>query len=106
MAKRVLVEIYAEWRVYEHLKSQDPDDIDPAGGWDDPVYQAALKEAKQLPADALADDVWERASELRTCTNGGHEAWICPYGCLSHMVPFHRSTAFIRRARQRGRLIE
>ena len=43
---------------------------------------------RQLATDALADIVWERASELRTCTSGGHDAYVCPYGC--HMVSFDR----------------
>jgi hypothetical protein len=31
--------------------------------------------------DCLADMVWERMVEYRTCTNGGHEAYCCPDGC-------------------------
>ena len=39
-----------------------------------------------LPKDVLADTVWTKMEELRTCTNGGHEAYCCPSGC--HTVPF------------------
>lgn len=34
--------------------------------------------------EQYANEIWEKAEELRTCTNGGHEAWVCPYGC--HLV--------------------
>jgi len=52
------------------------------------VYERAVKEAKKLPSDVLADYIWEFASNQATCTNGGHEAWMCPHGCGKHMVPF------------------
>lgn len=41
---------------------------------------------RQLSRDTLADLVWERMEEYRTCTNGGWEAYCCPDGC--HIVPF------------------
>ncbi len=43
---------------------------------------------RQLATADLADRVWERAEQLRTCTTGGHDAYLCPYGC--HTVPFDR----------------
>jgi hypothetical protein len=43
-----------------------------------------LKECK-VPAstrkEALAEEIWKFAEELRSCTNDGHLAWVCPYGC-------------------------
>ncbi len=34
-----------------------------------------------------ADAIWQYASEdLRTCDNGGYNAWMCPWGC--HTVSF------------------
>lgn len=39
-------------------------------------------------AEDLADYCWPRIEEFATCTNGGWQAWVCPYGC--HMVPFSR----------------
>lgn len=41
---------------------------------------------RRLCQDTLADLVWERAENHRTCDNGGWNAWICPDGC--HTVPF------------------
>lgn len=32
--------------------------------------------------------IWDRMEKLETCTNGGHEAHCCPFGCIPHMVPF------------------
>jgi hypothetical protein len=34
--------------------------------------------------EQYANEIWEKAEKLRTCTNGGHEAWVCPFGC--HLV--------------------
>ena len=54
-------------------------------------YNTALRRAKRLPTDVLADYIWERMSEYATCTNGGFEAYACPYGC--HLVSFgHEET--------------
>lgn len=33
--------------------------------------------------------IWVKASEYSTCDNGGWNAWLCPYGCGCHTVPFH-----------------
>jgi hypothetical protein len=41
---------------------------------------------RTLPTDVLADMAWARAEAHRTCTNGGWDAYVCPYGC--HTVPF------------------
>jgi hypothetical protein len=41
---------------------------------------------RRLYRDTLADLVWERMSEYRTCSNGGWDAYCCPDGC--HTVPF------------------
>lgn len=64
-----LAEIFAEWNC-RNMKRWDKN----------------LKFALTLPADVLADAIWEKASEQRTCENGGHDAWMCPCGC--HTVSF------------------
>ena len=52
--------------------------------------QATYRMARRADVDIktlkeqYAGEIWEKAEELRTCTNGGHEAWVCPYGC--HLV--------------------
>ena len=75
--------IYAEW---------ESATLDECGGreHDSDLYFAALERVQRdrLPADVLADAIWERAAEQATCTNGGHEAWMCPHGCGPHLVPF------------------
>lgn len=85
MSKRKLVTIWAEWSV----KISDPED----SGWDEQVYQAGLKTACEMSSEELADDVcrWMEDDEIgRTCSNGGHNAWACPYGCLPHCVSFDK----------------
>lgn len=48
-----------------------------------------LKEEHPLGGeDFLNESIWEFAQELRRCTNGGHEAHLCPFGCHRHMVSF------------------
>lgn len=46
---------------------------------------------RNSPKDVLADMVWQRMLSLRTCDNGGHNAWCCPYGC--HTVSFDKRGA-------------
>lgn len=79
--KEWLEVVYAEWKVHEI--DQD------CNFWDDEAYENALIEAKELPDDTLAEFIWEQMSEQANCTNGGHEAHCCPYGCGCHMVPFN-----------------
>jgi hypothetical protein len=35
----------------------------------------------------VGDRIWTLTERQALCTNGGGEAWVCPYGC--HTVPFH-----------------
>ena len=51
-------------------------------------YEKALVKAKTLPDDVLADFIWDKMEEQALCTNGGHEAHCCPFGCGCHMVSF------------------
>lgn len=50
------------------------------------VYKRAMQQSRKLPSDILAEAIWEFACEFRTCSNGGHDAYMCPYGC--HTVEF------------------
>lgn len=55
-------------------------------------YDKCLAWVKTLPAnDIVADAVWDYMEELRTCDNGGFNAWACPYGC--HTVSFDSEEA-------------
>jgi hypothetical protein len=86
LSKETLEVIYAEWRAAQG-KHGVIDTIDPA--FNERKYARALKHAKTLEDDTLANFVWARAEELATCDNGGFDAWLCPYGCGPHCVPFH-----------------
>ena len=101
---RILREIYAEWKTKYHVSSLGEDEICP-GGWHDPTYDKALREARSLSAEALADYVWSMAKKQRTCDNGGHLAWLCPYGCRAHCIPFDRDQRLILTAHRRGRQV-
>jgi len=79
--------ILAEW------KAAEPDE-DGCTGFGQAQYDSALKQieadlkAGRLHKGAICDDIWRRMEEQRTCTNGGFEAWCCPFGCGCHMVSF------------------
>ena len=82
-----LVIILAEW------KAAEPDE-DGDTGFDQEKYTDAIHsiqselEAGTLYKDMIEDDIWKRMSEQATCTNGGHEAHCCPFGCGCHLVGF------------------
>ena len=80
LSKKTLVVIYAEWKT--HRPDEGPEHFDQA------AYDTALKDARKLAHDILAEAVWEKAEAQALCTNGGWEAWLCPFGCCCHMVPF------------------
>lgn len=46
----------------------------------------AKRQGESLGYEKLTKDIWEWTSELAACTNGGHEAYLCPHGC--HLLPF------------------
>jgi hypothetical protein len=60
--------IWAEWCAASR---------DEWGNWDcnefdSYAFHKYLNHAEGLSAEALVRDIWDRASELRSCTNGGH----------------------------------
>jgi hypothetical protein len=92
-ASREFLEVaYAEWKGAEN--------IDTLARLDNPKYEQALAEAKTLDNETLADYVWERTTEYRTCDNGGFLAHCCPFGCGLHKVPFHVPSARMLRIKQ------
>jgi hypothetical protein len=74
--------IFAEWksRIDEHDLDED-------------LYDQFLRDAKDIPIDVLVGYIWDQMSEQAICTNGGHEAWACPYGCYPHLVSFSQSSS-------------
>ena len=85
MRREELEIIFSEWRAAQG-KHGRIDFSDP--GFDQRKYNRAIDHAKTLPVSALADFIWERASDFATCDNGGFNAWMCPHGCGPHCVPF------------------
>lgn len=81
--------IYAEWHATDECE-----------GFNLELYERVLKQAKGIAVDILVSDIWEKTEELRTCDNGGFNAWVCPDGC--HTVSFDRDARLARKARQRG----
>jgi hypothetical protein len=83
MEKSDLEIIFAEW----HAATDSKGNVD-SNNWFKSKYAKALRQAKKLDADVLADFIWEKASEWATCDNGGYDAWMCPSGCGCHTVSF------------------
>lgn len=74
LSKRELLTILREWAYVDREKAgRRPSFRLPAG-------------IKRLPQGMLADMVWIRAEEHRTCSNGGFDCYLCPDGC--HIVSF------------------
>lgn len=96
LPRKELEVIFAEWKVDQYIKSitlvVDESLVQNMGvvalGFEPRVkiFKEWRKKASDIPADALADQIWEWMEELRTCDNGGFNAWACPFGC--HTVPF------------------
>ena len=63
-SKKFLRECAVEWAEHEGVKPPPAD----------------------VPKENLAEHVWTKAEEQRTCDNGGFNAWACPGGC--HTVSF------------------
>lgn len=83
--RETLIVIYAEWRAAQGKHGR----IDPVcSHFSERRYNRALEFAKTLPDNTIAESIWEKAEEFSTCTNGGWKAWLCPFGCAVHMVPF------------------
>lgn len=78
--------VYAEWRANQVKGGAQGQDEE----FCNRRYERALKYAKQpeITNDELANFIWERMENLATCTDGGWNAWCCPYGC--HTVPFSK----------------
>lgn len=87
-----LLVIAAEWYASEPTKD---DDGELETGFDDARYARRLAELQAevasgvLAGDILADWIWEKASEQASCSNGGWQAYVCPYQC--HVVSFDRT---------------
>lgn len=82
MLQPELVVIAAEWATYEHSQADED-----APEFDQEFYDGRLKFYDKLPVDVLAEAIWEKMEQLRTCDNGGAKLWACPYGCAGHKIP-------------------
>ena len=51
-------------------------------------YNKSLVRVADWNDDKINEFIWKKMDELRHCTNGGWEAWCCPFGCGCHMVNF------------------
>jgi hypothetical protein len=54
------------------------------------LYATYEARSRLKTTDYLREFIRERVDGYRTCTNGGHNAYGCPYGCLPHLLPFEQ----------------
>ena len=90
-----LVEILAEWKAWDGDTFAPNIDVDKF----DAIIESG--EYSDVDPDILARAIWDKASDHktgRTCTNGGHDAWMCPFGCTKHMVSFTATPETLDRA--------
>ena len=82
---QTLAIIAAEWQEYDRANSTGQTSAEVFG-------KRYRKDISRMMRDAdserLAAYINERAQLQATCTNGGWEAWVCPYGCECHLVSF------------------
>lgn len=73
-------EVWGEWYAYFLERYMEVPFLD--------SIEAGRKTAEGLSNYDLAETIWKLSEAQSICENGGFEAWICPYGCGCHMVPF------------------
>ena len=83
-ARRWLEVCWAEWCATTFKREETLEGPE----FDGEEYERELDIVKEEKPDKedLAQRIWDRMEQLRTCTNGGHEAYACPFGC--HLVSF------------------
>lgn len=95
LSLETLREIATEIKTYQDMLAQRPERLieglsDREILWHPELHEMYLEKVNNLPADILVDLIYKFASEQAECTNGGYEAYVCPYGC--HSVSFSRDS--------------
>lgn len=90
-----LITIWAEWTARSGGIAEGQSEY--SEPWSDVHYHKGLRRGarmiRHIGPDGLAEQIWEKASAQATCDNGGWSAWMCPYGCSCHTVPFSSDDA-------------
>jgi hypothetical protein len=92
----ILIEIAAEITTYTMVTEFNNklffylEENNNSTNWNKELYTKFLTNTKFNESNKhyLVDFIFKFASEQAECTNGGHEAFVCPYGC--HLVSFSR----------------
>jgi len=72
-----LLDIASEWEL--HL--EEPTGIERSVGAYLVATRMKLTQSPRMDDEALAYWIWDQAAEQSTCSVGGHNLWMCPYGC-------------------------
>lgn len=90
LPRETLIEIVAEWEMHDRFS--EAADFVWANEW--PKVLTLVKSRYEshnghiVLDQRIIGDVWTRAFGQQTCDDGGFNAWLCPYGCGPHCVPF------------------
>jgi len=83
----VVATIWAEWEAAE-AREYGEHDFNPR------KYRREIRRAYSLirrgHIEGMKQKIWGLSSDHATCDNGGWNAWLCPWGCGCHTVPFDR----------------
>jgi hypothetical protein len=88
MPAEELIEIKLEWLAYcdKRISDEDRQHGEPANFRRTEKRKAYWQgHCEKMGTEHLADDIYDMAENHATCDNGGHDMWVCPYGC--HTVP-------------------
>lgn len=82
LPRRELIVLCAEWSAFLQQRGEDGyTGHDDANFFDADCYESALEFFANLDTETLIAAVRASSYEHRTCDNGGHRLWCCPYGC-------------------------
>lgn len=76
--------VWAEWKTAK----KDRHGCYDQNNFNQKKYERMLKRAKKFDNETLAEEIWNFTQEYATCSNGGWEAYCCPFDCGCHQIPF------------------
>lgn len=88
LSREDLEVIYAEWKAAKGRGHFHPRSFQLGEDCDLRAHDRALGKARLMDTEVLVDKIWDLCSTQALCSNGGWEAYVCPYGCPIHRVSF------------------
>jgi len=86
--RETLEVIWSEIQTYRKMLYESGIDAPRSTLFDTTIYQEFRQDSRDMSRGQLADYIWNFMEQDRRCSNGGHRAYCCPYGCGPHRVSF------------------